>query len=108
MHIFFNGSICNIDHSEGQREYPREMEITCGSGVDLRKNHQSHTTVGRAYLLFPGDDKYEWFPKLLESIPNGREYLSTLKIYARLHPKALYLRYLSDTETDNRPSNSGQ
>ena len=36
MHIFFNGSICNLDHSEGQREYPTEMEIACGSGVDLR------------------------------------------------------------------------
>ena len=84
------------------------MEIACGPGVDLRQNHPSFTTVGRAYLLFPGDDKYEWFHKLLKGIPNGLEYLSTLKIYARLHPKALYLRYLSDTETDNRPSSSGE
>ena len=76
--------------------------------ADLRQHHPSHITVGSAYLLFPGNDREEWFPGLLKRVPHGDEYLSTLKIYARLHPKAFYLRYLSDTETDNRPSNSGQ
>ena len=57
VHTFFNGSFVNMDHTNGRRSCPTTMEVVTGPDDDLRPNQPSFSHIGRAWLLFPGDDQ---------------------------------------------------